>query len=306
MKSFGFMATVVALLLLGLPGRAEATPEFAEKTEQGCLTCHRDQEGGGALTTTGLRFAAAGYRWPPTGGYRVLGTLRHSVRLIVGLLHIVAAFLWFGTILYVHLMLRPAYASKGLPRGEVVLGLVSMSVVGITGALLTASRIAGFEVLVDSPWGRVLSGKIAIYLVMVTTAAVAVFFVGPRLKHAQGKAVVPLDGIYDPATLAAFDGGDGRPARVAVRDVVYDVSTLPRWRGGTHIKHAAGRDLTGDLARAPHDASMLERAQRVGTFDPSRRPRKTPVQKAFYVVAYLNLGLVFVVLFLLAWWRWGL
>jgi hypothetical protein len=51
---------------------------------------------------------------------------------------------------------------------------------------------------------------------------------------------------------------------------------------------------------------MLERAQRVGTFDSSRRPRKTPVQKAFYVVAYLNLGLVFVVLFLLAWWRWGL
>ena len=306
MKSFGFMATVVALLLLGLPGRAEATPEFAEKTEQGCLTCHRDQEGGGALTTTGLRFAAAGYRWPPTGGYRVLGTLRHSVRLIVGLLHIVAAFLWFGTILYVHLMLRPAYASKGLPRGEVVLGLVSMSVVGITGALLTASRIAGFEVLVDSPWGRVLSAKIAVYLVMVTTAAVAVFFVGPRLKQAQGKAVAPADGIYDPATLAAFDGGDGRPARVAVRDAVYDVSALPRWRGGTHIKHAAGRDLTGDLARAPHDASMLERAQRVGTFDPSRRPRKTPVQKVFYVVAYLNLGLVFVVLFLLAWWRWGL
>jgi predicted heme/steroid binding protein len=228
------------------------------------------------------------------------------VRLIVGLLHIVAAFLWFGTILYVHLMLRPAYASKGLPRGEVILGLVSMAVVGTTGALLTASRIAGLEVLVDSPWGRVLSGKIAIYLVMVASAATAVFFVGPRLKHAQGKAVAPADGVYDPATLAAFDGGDGRPARVAVSDVVYDVSTLPRWRGGTHIKHAAGRDLTGDLARAPHDASMLERAQRVGTFDPSRRPRKTPVQKAFYVVAYLNLGLVFVVLFLLAWWRWGL
>jgi predicted heme/steroid binding protein len=305
-KIIGWMAAVVTVVLLGLPDRAAATPEFAEKTEQGCLTCHRDQEGGGALTTTGLSFAAAGYRWPPRGGYRVLGTLRHSVRLIVGLLHIVAAFLWFGTILYVHLMLRPAYASKGLPRGEVMLGLVSMAVVGTTGALLTASRIAGLEVLVDSPWGRVLSGKIAIYLVMVTTAAVAVFLVGPRLKHAQGRAVVPPDGVYDPETLAAFDGGDGRPARVAVRDVVYDVSTLPRWRGGTHIKHAAGRDLTGDLARAPHDASMLERAQRVGTFDPSRRPRKTPVQKAFYVVAYLNLGLVFVVLFLLAWWRWGL
>ena len=72
------------------------------------------------------------------------------------------------------------------------------------------------------------------------------------------------------------------------------------------MKHAAGRDLTAELGRAPHDASLLERAQRVGTFDPSRRPQKTIAQKAFYVVAYLNLTLVFVVLFLLAWWRWGL
>ena len=297
---------VLTVLLLGLPVTAAATPEFADRAEQGCLTCHRDAEGGGALTTTGLRFAAAGYRWPPTGGYRVLGTMRRWVRLLVGLLHIVAAFLWFGAILYVHLMLRPAYASKGLPRGEVILGLVSMAVVGTTGALLTASRIAGLEVLVDSPWGRVLSGKIAVYLVMVASAATAVLFVGPRLKRSRVEAVAPPSGIYDPVTLAAFDGREGRPARVAVQGMVYDVSTLPRWRGGTHIKHAAGGDLTGDLARAPHDAAMLERAQRVGTFDPSRRPGKTPAQKAFYVVAYLNLGLVFVVLFLLAYWRWGL
>ncbi|HEY5998703.1 MAG TPA: CopD family protein [bacterium] len=301
---FSWLAAAVLLLALAAP--AAATPEFAEKTGQGCLTCHRDPEGGGALTETGLRFAAAGYRWPPTGGYRVLGGLRRGVRLFVGLAHIVAAFLWFGTILYVHLMLRPAYASKGLPRGEVILGLVSMGVVGVTGVLLTASRIAGLAVLVDSPWGRVLAAKIAVYLVMVGSAATAVFFIGPRLKRMQGKAIAPADGIHDPATLAAFDGGEGRPARVAVAGVVYDVSALPRWRGGAHMKHAAGRDLTADIGRAPHDASLLERAQRVGTFDASRAPRKTPAQKAFYVVAYLNLTLVFLVLFLLAWWRWGL
>jgi len=300
------LLATAALLLLALPGMAVATPEFAEKTAQGCLTCHRDLEGGGDLTTTGLRFAAAGYRWPPTGGYRVLGLLRRSVRLLVGLAHIVAAFLWFGTILYVHLMLRPAYASKGLPRGEVILGLVSMAVVGGTGALLTASRIAGLHVLLDSPWGRVLTGKIVIYLLMVASAATAVTFIGPRLRRSRTEAVTPADGVYDPATLAAFDGAGGRPARVAVGDAVYDVSALPRWRGGAHMKHAAGRDLTAELGRAPHDASLLERAQRVGTFDPSRRPRKTLAQKAFYVVAYLNLTLVFLVLFLLAWWRWGL
>jgi hypothetical protein len=51
---------------------------------------------------------------------------------------------------------------------------------------------------------------------------------------------------------------------------------------------------------------MLERARRVGSYDSSRRAPKTPAQKAFYVIAYLNLTLVFVVLFLLAWWRWGI
>lgn len=297
---------LAALLLLALPDTVAATPEFADRTAQGCLTCHRDPEGGGNLTTDGLRFAAAGYRWPPTGGYRVLGTMRRSVRLLVGLAHIVAAFLWFGTILYVHLMLRPAYAEKGLPRGEVLLGLVSMAVVGGSGALLTASRIAGLNVLFDSPWGHVLTAKIAVYLAMVTSAATAVLFIGPRLRRLRVEAVAPPDGVYDPATLAAFDGGGGRPARLAVGDAVYDVSALPRWRGGAHMKHAAGRDLTAELGRAPHDATLLERAERVETFDPTRRPRKSVAQKAFYVVAYLNLTLVFVVLFLLAWWRWGL
>lgn len=297
---------IAVLLLLVLPKAASATPEFSDRTAQGCLTCHRDPDGGGNLTTDGLRFAAAGYRWPPTGGYRVLGIMRRSVRLLVGLLHIVAAFLWFGTILYVHLMLRPAYAEKGLPRGEVRLGLVSMAVVGGTGVLLTASRIAGLNVLFDSPWGHVLVAKIAVYLAMVSTAASAVLFIGPRLRRLRFEAVEPPDGVYDPATLGAFDGGDGRPARVAVEGEVYDVSALPRWRGGAHMKHAAGRDLTAELGRAPHDGTLLERARRVGTFDPTSRPRKTAAQKAFYVVAYLNLTLVFVVLFLLAWWRWGL
>jgi hypothetical protein len=54
-----------------------------------------------------------------------------------------------------------------------------------------------------------------------------------------------------------------------------------------------------------HAATLLERAQRAGTFDPSRRPRLNVVRQAFSVVAYLNLTPVFAVLFLLAIRRWG-
>jgi len=37
-------------------------------------------------------------------------------RLAVGYIHFLTAIFWFGTILYVHLILKPTYAVGGLPR----------------------------------------------------------------------------------------------------------------------------------------------------------------------------------------------
>jgi len=42
----------------------------------------------------------------------------------------------------VHLVLKPAYASKGLPSGEVKVGLVSMAVMAITGSVLTYYKVS--------------------------------------------------------------------------------------------------------------------------------------------------------------------
>src|SRR3972149_732872 len=125
---------ISALFVLFLSTIAYATPEYSARTVEGCMSCHLSPEGG-KLSEKGLEYAASGYEWPPTGGYRVLGPIKKSIRLLIGLLHVVAAFLWFGTILYVHILLRPGYASKGLPRGEMFLGIVSMAVVGISGLL---------------------------------------------------------------------------------------------------------------------------------------------------------------------------
>jgi hypothetical protein len=41
--------------------------------------------------------------------------------------------MWFGTILYVHLLLKPAYASHGLPRGELIVGWGSIALIAVTG-----------------------------------------------------------------------------------------------------------------------------------------------------------------------------
>jgi hypothetical protein len=73
------------------------------------------------------------------GLYRPLRPIQKVVRLIIGYLHLVAAIAWFGAIFYVHILLKLAYAAKGLPRGELILGCVGIILLTITGVLLTIS-----------------------------------------------------------------------------------------------------------------------------------------------------------------------
>jgi predicted heme/steroid binding protein len=214
--------------------------------------------------------------------------------------------MWFGTILYVHLILRPAYAAKGLPKVEVAVGMVSMFIVGASGTLLTISRIRSFGVLFNSPWGIVLTIKIALYLSMISTAAFVVLFVGPKLKSGKREAGLPGDGIFDPVTLAAFDGKEGKPVYVAHGGKVYDLSGSSLWKGGRHMTHSAGGDLTEAIGRAPHGEEKLEAFTAVGRYDASRKVPKSVAQKAFYFIAYMNLVLVFAVLTVIAFWRWGI
>ena len=72
------------------------------------------------------------------------------------------------------------------------------------------------------------------------------------------------------------------------------------------MKHQAGRDLTDFLPKAPHGEEKLETVPMVGTYDATLKPPKTFAQKAFYFIAYMNLSIVFIVLFVIAYWRWGL
>jgi predicted heme/steroid binding protein len=299
--------TTLAILIIALYSLpAYATPEYSDRTGQGCMTCHISNEGGGRLTTKGLEFAASGYKWPPEGGYRVLGPIRKSVRLGIGLLHVTSSFIWFGAILYVHILLRPGYASRGLPKAEVALGLASMTAVGLTGILLTISRIRSADVLFMSHWGNVLLIKICLYIIMLSSALFTILFVGAKLKRACVKACIPQNNIFDPVTLSAFDGKNGAPAYVSCKGKVYDVSMLKLWKDGVHMKHLAGGDLTYAIAKSPHGEGKLEKLSIVGTYDAALTPQKTFAQKAFYFIAYMNLFLVFVVLFVIAYWRWGL
>jgi predicted heme/steroid binding protein len=69
--------------------------------------------------------------------------------------------------------------------------------------------------------------------------------------------------------LKQFDGKEGRPAYVACKGKVYDVTDSYLWIDGDHQgEHAAGKDLTEEITRAPHGEEAFEKVKFVGTLLP--------------------------------------
>lgn len=50
--------------------------------------------------------------------------------------------------------------------------------------------------------------------------------------------------VFTALELSQNDGLNGRPAYVAVNGIVYDVSLVSAWEGGTHFGLYAGKDLS--------------------------------------------------------------
>jgi len=65
--------------------------------------------------------------------------------------------------------------------------------------------------------------------------------------------------------LKRYDGRDGRPAYIAHKDKVYEVTESMLWIGGDHQgQHEAGKDLTEEIALAPHGEEVLQKVKLVG------------------------------------------
>jgi len=117
---FALCAFIFLLALFFPANRGLATEDFARETGRACVGCHFDPSGGGELNTAGKAFLAGRAEAGKTP--RVSSPFHRRVRFAAGFLHLLTAVMWFGTILYVHLLLKPAYASRGLPRGELIVG----------------------------------------------------------------------------------------------------------------------------------------------------------------------------------------
>jgi predicted heme/steroid binding protein len=64
--------------------------------------------------------------------------------------------------------------------------------------------------------------------------------------------------------LSTFNGKDGKPAYLAYKGKVYDVTDSPQWIDGDHIGHLAGQDLTIEMEIAPHGEDVMEKMKIVG------------------------------------------
>lgn len=279
------------------------TEEYAEQTDRSCEECHVDPAGGPKLTPEGVKFME-GLESRPV--FEPLASLRRIVRGIVLYLHLLTAIFWFGTILYVHFVLKPTYAAGGLPKVEVRIGLTGIVVMATTGTILTLMRISSWDMLLHTRFGVLLLIKVCLFCIMVALALIAVFVVGPKLRKRAhpmsggGKQTLTVD------ELAQFDGREGRASYIAYKGHIYDVSESKLWKEGLHFgKHRVGLDLSDYLEQAPHGREKLLSLPRMGELIDSTERAPTPIpQRVFYMLAYLNLVLVFLITFIVSLWRW--
>ena len=70
--------------------------------------------------------------------------------------------------------------------------------------------------------------------------------------------------------LEKFDGTGDRPAYLVYEGKVIDVSASKHWHQGRHMgSHQAGRDLTREIAAAPHGPEKLQNFPHLGVLAPS-------------------------------------
>jgi predicted heme/steroid binding protein len=301
MKLF-YVCAFLILIFLIIPS-GNTTEELAEKTGKDCSYCHFSQSGGGELTKAGKEYLTKDTKSDESAqGKRIL----HYIRLIAGFLHILTAIFWFGTILYVHLILKPSYAAHGLPKAEVKVGLISMLIMAVTGITLTVFRVPSFSFLFETRFGILLLIKIFLFLTMVCSALYIVLIVGPKLRTKKDIKFQEPKEYYTADELRNFDGKEGHPAYVAFNNKIYDVSRSSFWKDGKHFgKHSAGADLTGMLDQAPHGDEKLQVLDQIGKLALMKAEKEIPSpQRVFYFIAYMNLGLVILITLVLALWRW--
>lgn len=68
--------------------------------------------------------------------------------------------------------------------------------------------------------------------------------------------------------LKKFDGKENRPAYIAYKNKIYDVTDSKMWKSGSHMnRHFAGEDLTDQMSVAPHADDVMSRIKVVDSLE---------------------------------------
>lgn len=325
--AFAVVIVMAAVVALWPPSAAWATVTFATQTGKDCAYCHVTP--GGPLTAEGQAFHEAGDTLPTattatatttattggartttslvggeggvtttttTGGSPVAGRTGPILALpdwlhdLLIWAHLIAMTTWLGAIIFVHLVQTPHVAGQGIPRRYLRLAWPSIGTLGLSGTLLTLNLIPSIGSLTENRWGLLLMAKIGVFLALATVATFATIVVSPRLKRlAEGIAPGPAHDAHRAAGRVTV-GYQGR---------IYDVTSSRLWRNGRHARlHDAWLDQTTALGGAPHGPEVLEAFAELSG-DTPRKPREL---RAFVIMAYANLSLVFGALLIVAVW----
>lgn len=311
-SSRGLVSAAILVFSLFFVSPGWATNEYGARTGKGCVFCHQ-QSTGGQLRDVGFAYIRNGYHYPIPE--RILDKARSlqsppqkMIRFIVGYLHLLAAVIFFGAIFYIHLFVGPRRLRGGIPRAERMLGVSCMIVLAITGAYLTWIRMDRWEQFFNNTFGLMLFIKILLFLLMATIALIAVTIVHWKMGKEVATPEAESDaGEITSANLSRFDGSGGKPAYVVFENRIYDVSDSPKWQGGRHFgRHGAGGDLTEAFKGAPHGTEVFETIRVVGRISGKAEvpKRHEPAHRAFRIMAYANLVIVFLILACIGVWRW--
>jgi putative copper resistance protein D len=113
--------------------------------------------------------------------------LAHKINQMV---HLAAAGLWLGGLVPLGMLLRRALAANGaplLPLARLALphfsqmGYAAVALLALTGVVNSALLVGGFAALAETPYGRLLLVKIALFAAMVALALLNRFRLLPRL-----------------------------------------------------------------------------------------------------------------------------
>jgi copper resistance protein D len=122
------------------------------------------------------------------------------LHLVADALHLLGAAAWIGGLmslaLLLHVLGHRASVEPALrldvARRFSCLGIASVATLLISGIINAWILVGSFRALVVTDYGRVLMPKIAVFLVMVTLAAVNRLWLTPRLAAPDGKSVHAL------------------------------------------------------------------------------------------------------------------